>query len=184
MEWAIPPLLPSYTTSAHCISRPGLGLTWPGWLVTYGRGLPVRSPIPVLTGPDVGQPRWYAWCRYHYATPPRKREDTKDYQPENINNLHTHTLHTHTEQLHVINKYNIRVTVNSTAANGCHQQYNTTIMSRLALKRSHKWSWWLMSSLCCKRSRNDIVKPNILRDTKIGYTALKDCRDDHLLSCS
>jgi len=59
------------------ISRPAEGrrLSWPGWLGEILRWFVRRrrSPIPVLTGPDVQQLRWYAQRRYHYATPPWRR---------------------------------------------------------------------------------------------------------------
>ena len=44
-------------------------LSWPGWLVTYRHGTPVRRqpPIPVITGPDVRQLRWCDRRRYVYA---------------------------------------------------------------------------------------------------------------------
>ena len=45
----------------------GRRLSRPCWLVTYRNGLPVhrRSPIRVLTGFDVAQPRWSKPTRYH-----------------------------------------------------------------------------------------------------------------------
>ena len=47
-------------------------LSWPGWLVTQWDSLPARkqSPIPVLTGLDVGQLRWSRPTRYRYTKPP------------------------------------------------------------------------------------------------------------------
>ena len=45
---------------------------WVGWLGEILRWFVCRrrSPIPVLTGPDVEQFRWYAQRRYRYATSP------------------------------------------------------------------------------------------------------------------
>ena len=76
MEWTIPAFTPQWQSITALwlvlISRPAEGrrLSWPGeilrWFVHQR-----RPPIPVLTGPDVEQLRWYAQRRYQYATLPQ-----------------------------------------------------------------------------------------------------------------
>jgi len=77
VKWTIPVFTPQpQSITALClvlISRPAEGrrLSSPGWLGEILRWFVRRrrSPIPVLTGPDVEQLRWYAQRRYCYATP-------------------------------------------------------------------------------------------------------------------
>ena len=79
VERAIPAFTPqSQSTTALwlvLISRPAEGrrLSWPGWLCEILRWFACwrRSPIPVLTGPDVKLLHWYAKHCYHCATPPQ-----------------------------------------------------------------------------------------------------------------
>jgi len=47
------------------IHRPRI---WKVWVADY---MPRRSPIPVLTGLDVEQPRWSRPACYRYAKPPQ-----------------------------------------------------------------------------------------------------------------
>jgi len=78
VEWTIPAftLQPQSITALWLvlISCPteGRRLSWPTWLGEILRWFICqrRSPIPVLTGPDVEQPRWYAQRCYGYAMPP------------------------------------------------------------------------------------------------------------------
>ena len=60
--------------SWYSIKRPrrDARLSWPSWLVIAGDGIPARrrSPIPVVTGPDVRQLRSLTNSANHYATPP------------------------------------------------------------------------------------------------------------------
>jgi len=65
------PLLPSRWYSFPILLRVG-GWVGPRGLVKYWGSLPVqrRSPVWVLTGPDVEYVRWSAQRRYHYAKPP------------------------------------------------------------------------------------------------------------------
>ena len=53
----------------YSIERPrrDARLSWPSWLLTYRDGIPARrrSPIPVLTGPDVGQLRSLNAANHH-----------------------------------------------------------------------------------------------------------------------
>jgi len=59
------------TLALVLISRPAEGrrLSWPGWLSEILRWFVPgrRSPIPVVTGPDVEKLRWYAQRRYCYT---------------------------------------------------------------------------------------------------------------------
>jgi len=86
VEWTIPAFIPqpqSITTLwLVLISHPteGSRLSWPGWLGEIVRWLR-RSPIPVLTGPDVEWLRWYAQRCYHYATPPPSSSSSSNYVP-------------------------------------------------------------------------------------------------------
>ena len=76
VEWTIPAFTPQPQSITALwlvlISRPAEGrrLSWPRWLGEILRWFVLRrrSPIPVLTGPDVEYPRWYAKRRYRYAT--------------------------------------------------------------------------------------------------------------------
>ena len=65
---------PYPSRSWYSIERPrrDARLSWPSWLVTYRDGIPARrrSPIPVLTGPDV---RWLRSCRTSLTTTPRRQ---------------------------------------------------------------------------------------------------------------
>jgi len=61
-----PPRLYSNRASWYSIYQPQR-LSWPSWLVSNRDSLPARrrSPIPVLTGSDVAQLRWWRPTRYH-----------------------------------------------------------------------------------------------------------------------
>jgi len=61
--------------SIHCVYP--RRLNWPGWLNAVRGDMPDRrgSPIPVLTGFNVEQPRWYAQRRYNNAKPPTMTDD-------------------------------------------------------------------------------------------------------------
>jgi len=76
VEWTMPAFTPQLQSITALwlvlISHPAEGrrLSWPGWLGKILRWFVRRrwSPIPVLTGPDVEQLRWYVQQRYRYAT--------------------------------------------------------------------------------------------------------------------
>jgi len=69
----VPHLNPSHASwYSIYLPRRDVRLSWPRWLVIYWDGLPAhrRSPMQVLTGPNVQQLRWLRPTQYQKATSP------------------------------------------------------------------------------------------------------------------